>query len=148
MLYSLPETSDSTVHQSPFLERERRGDLSQKGQGSGNCSFRIHKDPVGWILWLPVPPEFPRFPCTSQSRRDLLMADGMIQGPLQGPAHPLLLPAGVSSNPTIRAPWELASKAMLFSPGGRAPLSHCALSGFQGRQQRTPPSAREGLTQR
>lgn len=25
MLYSLPETSDSTVHQSPSLQRERRG---------------------------------------------------------------------------------------------------------------------------
>lgn len=60
MLYSLPETSDSTVHQSPSLQKERRGPLSE-GSRPRNGSCRIYRDPPDWI-----PPEFPRHPCTRQ----------------------------------------------------------------------------------
>lgn len=80
-LYSLPETSDSTVHQSPCLEREsREAPLSEESR-PWDCSFGVHKDP---LRLTPAATCFPPFlaPASPDASWTGWIAGGMSQASL------------------------------------------------------------------
>lgn len=129
MLYSLLVTSDSTVHQSPSLQRERRRTPSE-GPRHKICSG-IYKDRPGWI-----PPEFPTFPCPSSSG-----TSWAIDGIIQPHPHPRFSSQVCQAVPPLGPRGSSAPEAMLFSSGGRGPFSPSAPSGSRVKHQSTLPGA-------